>query len=281
MSQGPKLKTVLSLSTQTVAGMVGNRVTMFVLQRMGHRVRAVPTSLNSNHGGYSKTFHEPVDVQTMEGLIGNLEENGWLDETDAVFTGCFLTPEQVQLAERWIKRMQRAKPDLLYFCDPILGDDAPPGYPAESGGVYVGHEVAQAVSETLVPLADFTTPNRFELEYLSGQPVTSLEDALEAASYLAPANVLATSIPCGDDELSVVCISPDGHWCVNHARLDDVPKGTGDVFAASALGALLNGAVPPAALEFATTRTFAFCQQSLGQQELQILAHQNLFDVSV
>lgn len=88
------MKTILSISSQSVAGTVGNSVTSFVLQCLGHRVWPIPTSLNSNHGGHPHALRQPVDEATIEGLIGNLQANGWLAACDAVVTGHFSTSDR-------------------------------------------------------------------------------------------------------------------------------------------------------------------------------------------
>lgn len=277
MSQKTATGTVLSLSSQTVAGMVGNRVAMFVLQRMGHKVRAVPTGLNSNHGGYPVTFHRPVQAEVIDGLLTNLEENGWMGESDAVFTGIFSSLDQVLLTETWIKRMKARNPNLFYFCDPILGDDAPPGTDPESGGIYVPEEIARAVCERLMPLADAASPNRFELEYLVGTSINSRQDAVQGGQGLGVPKLFATSIP-HEKGLANLAITDDEVFEALHPFLDPVPKGTGDVFAAACLGYLLRGLSTRDALKAASHITYELCRLSVGDEELRIIEHQHLFD---
>ena len=118
------MKTVLCISSQTVAGTIASGVNSFILQCMGHRVWTIPTSLNSNHGGHPHALREPVRDETVEGLIANLEANGWLVECDAVLTGrrVRIRHKEGQLhIETLLPESAKIKliggPGKEYFCD--------------------------------------------------------------------------------------------------------------------------------------------------------------------
>lgn len=265
----PMQKTILSISSQTVAGTVGNSVTSFVLQCLGHRVWSIPTSLNSNHGGHPDALRQPVDEATVEGLIGNLEANGWLAACDAVFTGHFSSVGQITIAEAWISRLKARRPDLIYCCDPVIGDD-----PA---GLYVAEEIALAIRDRLLPLADIASPNRFELEYLSGTPCTLHDSTTTAVKRLNVETVLATSIPSGSD-LATLCCTGSEVFSRTTARLSHVPKGTGDLLIALYLGHHLNGLDVSTCLNLAVDATFEICRQSAAArtEELMLVANRRL-----
>lgn len=252
------MKTVLCISSQSVAGIIGGGVSSFILQTMGHRVWMVPTSLNSNHGGHPHALREPVSDETVEGLITNLEANGWLKDCDAVLTGHFSSVGQVQVAQKWISLLKARNRDLIYCCDPVIGDDAPPEGDLESGGIYVAEDIAIAIRDRLLPLADITSPNRFELEYLSGVAVASPSSAAEAATRLTPGTVLATSIPDGGGLATLVCHGSQV-FAQTTPLLPSVPKGTGDAIAALFLGHLLTGHSNAESLEKAVRVIFDIC----------------------
>ena len=69
-------------------------------------------------------------------------------------------------------RVRAHRADAAYFCDPVLGDDPK--------GLYIAEEAARALAAKLVPLADVIFPNRFELAWLSSQPVTDVASAENA-----------------------------------------------------------------------------------------------------
>lgn len=271
------MKTVLCISSQTVAGIIGGGVSSFILQTLGHRVWMVPTSLNSNHGGHPHAMSEPVSDETVEGLIANLEANGWLVECDAVLTGHFSSVGQIAIARKWITLLKARNADLIYCCDPVIGDDAPPGYDPASGGIYVAEEIAEAIRDQLAPLADIISPNRFELEYLTGLACTCLEGAEKAARSLAVETVLATSIPA-DGQLATLFCSPSRIDKKNTPLLNGVPKGTGDALIALYLGHYLNGRSNSTCRELTVRTLYEICLASskAGAEELMLVENRNL-----
>lgn len=279
-------KTVLFISSRTVAGVVGNMPGIFVLQSMGHRVWPIPTCLNSNHGGHPHALRRPVEDEVVEGLISNLESNGWLEACDAVFTGHFSSVGQIEAAARWIARLKARNRNLVYCCDPIIGDDAPPEYDPETGGIYVAAGIAEAIRARLVPLCDIVSPNRFELEYLSGKPCSSPRTAIEAATGLGVQSVLATSIPAdegsGERSLATLSITASGVASSITPHLRDVAKGSGDTLIALYLGHRLSGLEAPRCLERAVQTTFEICRRSseAGAEELMLVECRDLFTSS-
>lgn len=271
------MKTVLCISSQTVAGTIASGVNSFILQCMGHRVWTIPTSLNSNHGGHPHALREPVRDETVEGLIANLEANGWLVECDAVLTGHFSSVGQILVAQKWISLLKARNRDLIYCCDPVMGDDAPPEYDPASGGLYVANEIAIAIRDRLLPLADITSPNRFELEYLSGMACTSPRSAEKAARSLAVKTVLATSIPATGRLATLSC-----HALAMASEitplLNGVPKGTGDAVVALYLGHALNGLDNTKCLKLAVQTLYEICLASVnaGAEDLLLVDNRNL-----
>jgi pyridoxine kinase len=141
------------------------------------------------HGARRHLAH----LEALDGL-------GVLQIVGAVLTGYFASPEQVEAVANILVRMKSAKPELFILVDPVMGDEA---------GLYVPQPVAEAISDQLVPLATCITPNRFELEWLSGNPMSNEADAIAAARRLALPEVLATSVPAGDGHLSTMLITPE------------------------------------------------------------------------
>jgi pyridoxine kinase len=131
----------------------------------------------------------------------------------------------------------------MIVVDPVLGD-AP-------GGLYVSEAVARAVAARLVPLADWITPNLWELAKLSGREITTAADARDAARALGrPA--LVTSTPAGEDEIGVLYVDAETATLFAHPRADAAPKGTGDLVSASFAAGLIEGLAPRAAAARAT-----------------------------
>jgi pyridoxine kinase len=89
-----------------------------------------------------------------------------------------------------------------------------------------------------VPAADIVTPNQFELEFLSGLAVATLDDARAAVSAvqrLGPRVVLVTSLHTDDtpgDAIDLVAAEGDALWRVRTPRLSLSVNGAGDAIAA-------------------------------------------------
>jgi pyridoxine kinase len=132
--------------------------------------------------------------------------------------------------------MRVLDPAIVYICDPIFGDDPT--------GLYIDAAAARAVLELLVPSADILTPNRFELSWLSGVEVASVDQAVRAARSLARPKIAATSIPAGASKLANVLVGGESIVVVEVDKLPDVPHGTGDLFAGFFVAGLLTGAAP-------------------------------------
>jgi pyridoxine kinase len=95
------------------------------------------------------------------------------------------------------------------------------------------------------------TPNRFELEWLTGKRVSNLAEAGAAAAMLrrqGPGIVLVTSLDLAPGRVAVVAAGPDGAWAVETPVLPIEATGCGDAVAALFLGWLLKGKPLPEAL---------------------------------
>jgi pyridoxine kinase len=174
--------------------------------------------------------------------------------------------------------LRATRPDALYLCDPVIGDDGP--------GVFVDAGIPELIRDRLVPVADVVTPNRFELAFLSGRPVASLDDARHAARALlvqGPALVVVTGLAL-DDGLCVLAEGREGAWQVTTPNLASRAGGhlggTGDAFCALFLGHFLRAGVAGTALERAVSAMFALVERTLagGADELCLVAAQDGFD---
>ena len=149
---------------------------------------------------------------------------------------------------QWLPQWQAAglldavaasNPRALVLVDPILGD--------EGRGLYVPETVADALPRTLVLRAGLLAPNAWELERLSGMPVTEPASALAAARSLGRP-VLVSSVPDGAD-IGVLWTDGAEAWLASHTHLPRAPRGTGDLRAAVFGAGLALGGSPPEVLE--------------------------------
>jgi pyridoxine kinase len=112
-------------------------------------------------------------------------------------------------------------------------------------GLYVPQAVAEAVRDRLMPKATHIKPNLFELAFLSGQPVEtmdfeSLDDVVQAARSLSVPVVLASSVPISGNRLANVLVTrEEAGFCAVPIEAE-VPHGTGDLLMALFVAQTLN-----------------------------------------
>ena len=112
-----------------------------------------------------------------------------------------------------------------------------------------------------MPLADFASPNPFEIAWLTGRPIRALEDLPRAAEALrmAPgAHLIATGCVLADTQpgmLESVVLGPGTLSRHPTPQLPLAMAGTGDLFAALVLAGLARGRDLTWAVEFAQAQT--------------------------
>jgi pyridoxine kinase len=224
---------ILSIQSHVVYGHVGHQASTFPLQRLGHEVWSLPTVLYSNHLAKASFAGRKLEPQVLEELIGGLRKLDLLGRLDAVLTGYLGDAPTVPVAIGAWEAARATKPDVLFACDPVMGDD---------GALYVSKALAEAILLELVPRADILFPNIFELQHLSGLPVGGLKDVRPAMEALRKktrgALIVATGIP---DETHLISLALDdsGLWQAKAKRHDMGASGNGDCFAALFLGRYL------------------------------------------
>ncbi|MGF7160719.1 pyridoxine kinase [Rhodoligotrophos appendicifer] len=253
---------ILAISSQVVRGHVGNSAVAPALQALGHEVYAVPTVLLSNHPEHGATSGIKIEAATIDAMLERLHGFGWLHGIGAVMTGYFRGVDQVEVALRHILRLREELPGLLVMTDPILGDDP--------HGIYVPEPVAEAIRETLLPLAHIITPNRFELAWLAGHPVESLQDARHAASMLKVPTIIVTSVPAPGGNLANLLFHEGAMVSAEVVRRQKVPQGTGDLLAGLTLGHHLRGNDMAASLSLAVSGVDTVLACSENRNELAL-----------
>ncbi len=284
---------VLSIQSAVAYGHVGNSAAVLPLQRLGFDVFPVPTVLLAHHPGQGRGWRghkvEPARIgEILSGLAASgsapttaggagSQGRGAFARCAAVLSGYLGDAAVGELVLEALAAVRSARPDALYLCDPVIGDDA--------SGVFVSAGIPEVMRERLLPAADILTPNRFELAQLSGRPVESLADAQAAAAAIramGPGIVVATGLTLPDrpDQLAVLADTADASWLVTTPRLPVALGGTGDAFSALFLGHYLAaGHEIRAALERAVGAMFALVEltHAAGADELCLVAAQDEF----
>jgi len=203
---------------------------MTVLNAASIRAQLVPTVVLGRHPGLGAPGGGGVDAEVLVSVLEGMRANDRFAQADAIFTGYFQSAAQVKAVVKAIGEAREINPGLKVMVDPILGD----GTGDTEGRLYIEEATALAIRDLLLPLADVITPNRFELSWLSGRPVRTEAEAVQAARALG-VTCLLTSAPGDPDRVGVMVIEAKDAFIATALRLAEVPNGTGDVFAAAAL----------------------------------------------
>jgi pyridoxine kinase len=230
----------LILSSFVAASRIGGAAQQYVLAAHHIDPVLVPTVMlgrSPAKGAHGQATAPNIFAQ----MLADVEADALFGLVDLVITGHFSSPEQVEIAADALARIKAAaeKPPIVVV-DPILGDTPK--------GLYVTPQVAEAVAGRLVPLADWITPNLWELGQLAGGEVADVRAAVAAVRRLGR-RALVTSAPAGPGEVGLLFVEPDAATLFAHPRLAHAPSGTGDLVTASFGAGLVEGLAPLAAAE--------------------------------
>ena len=245
---------------------------MFPLQRLGCETWSLNTVAFSNHTGHERWRGDTVPASDIAALFEGISELGVLARCDAVLSGYLGEAETGPVLLDIVARVKAANRRALDCCDPGMGD--------VGLGYYVRAGLPEFFRDRALALADIVTPNRFELEWLSGRPVRNLADAREAAAALrqsGPAIVLATSLDADADRVAALAAGPDGVWAAETPRLAIEATGCGDAVAALFLAWLLKGKPVPDALATTIAAIYGVIEATMlsGGGELALVAAQD------
>ena len=230
----------LILSSFVAASRIGGAAQQYVLA--AHKIDPVlaPTVMFGRtpaRGGRG----EVTSPDVFRRMLGDIEADALFGMVDLIITGHFSDPEQIEIAAGVIERVRTTErsqawgPRPLVLVDPVLGD-AP-------GGLYVKRDVAEAVVARLVPLADWITPNLWELAFLTGCKIDTAAEARDAVRALGkPA--LVTSVPAREGEIGLLYVDKEEAVLFAHPRRATAPNGTGDLVTASFGAGLVEGKDP-------------------------------------
>jgi len=268
----PDMPTVLSVQSWVACGNVGNTAALFPLQRLGCETWSLNTVAFSNHTGYQRWRGDTVPASAIATLFEGIAELGVLPRCDAVLSGYLGEAETGAVLLDIVARVKEANPRALYCCDPVMGD--------VGLGYYVRAGIPEFFRDRALALADVVTPNRFELEWLTGGPVRNLAEAGSAVAALrqrGPGIVLATSLQTVGDHIAAVAAGPDGVWTVETPRLPIEATGCGDAVAALFLAWLLKGKPVPEALAATISAIYGVIEATMrsGTGELALVAAQD------
>lgn len=270
-----RTQTTLVVSSEVGRGAIGARASAFALERLGHTVWLAPTVWMPWHPGHGASTRIVPDPAAFAAALAEIAESPKAGEIDAVLTGYFAEPGQIEAVAGLVERLRRARPGLRLIVDPVLGDGDADG----RGRLYVPETLALTLRDRLLPLADVATPNRFELSWLAERPVSTTAEAIAAARALPVPVTVVTSAPAMmTRSIGTLAVTAEAATQFEHPVIEPAPHGTGDLFAGLLAARLGAGAATEAAVGRAVASVFEVVARSVraGADELRLAAEQDV-----
>ena len=225
-------KRILTIQDISCVGQCSMTVAMPILSACGHETCILPTALLSTHtGGFGKpaVFHLDSAMNTVW--------RHWKDQSitfDAILTGYLGSVSAVETAMEIITEM--LTPGGVAIVDPAMADH---------GKLYSGlsEEYAKAMAK-LCRRADILLPNITEAAMLSGSSYREdltegyVAEVLDALGHKC---VVLTGVGFRPEETGSMVREGTRQVHLPHPKVGKSYHGTGDMFAASFTGALMQG----------------------------------------
>lgn len=230
------MKKILTIQDISCYGQCSLTVALPIISAMGIETCILPSAVLSTHTGGFKNF----TFRDLTEDLPSIKEH-WKSENitfDGIYTGYIGSTKQIQYIKDIIKDFKSDK--QIVVVDPAMADH---------GKLYYGFD-DKFVGEMkkLCGMADYLVPNITEACFLTDTPYfenytkTDIENLLIKLSNLGPNNVLLTGISFEDNLLGAAMYNKEKNE-FNYYFNERIPllfHGTGDIFASSFFGALVN-----------------------------------------
>ncbi len=244
------MKRIVTVQDISCVGKCSLTVALPIISAMGVECAVIPTAVLSTHTMFSGfTFRDLTDDVTPITEHWKKENFGF----DAIYTGYLGSFEQLRLVSKLIDDFP-----ATVVIDPVMADN---------GKLYTGFTVEFAKEMArLCGKADVIVPNMTEASFMlgidyvgSGYSEDYVKEVLKGLCGLGAKYAVLTGVDYGDGRLGVACMeSATGKtFTYFRDRIDRSYHGTGDIYASSLVGALMNGMSLEDSLKVATDYTVA------------------------
>ncbi|XP_030753615.1 pyridoxal kinase [Sitophilus oryzae] len=221
---------VLSIQSHVVSGYVGNKSAVFPMQLLGFDVDFINSVQFSNHTGYKFVKGQVLTEKELAELVTGLTENN-IDSYSHLITGYIGSPSFLKEIANVYSKLKDKNPNIIYVCDPVLGDN---------GKLYVPQELIPLYQNLIVPIATVLTPNLFEIEILTNIKIENINDIWKAIDFLHEKGcetvcVSSAEFSTNENTLCVFGSSRKGNPVKVQIEIEKIPAsftGTGDLFSA-------------------------------------------------
>ncbi len=243
------MKRIVSIQDISALGKCSLTVALPVISAMGVECVVMPTAILSVHTQFpSFTFHDLTDE--MEPIADNWKANGIT--FDACYSGYLGSYRQIDIVSKFFKDF---KGEGLVIVDPAMADN---------GVLYKGFtpDFAKKMA-SLCQDADLIVPNITEACYMLDMPYKEtydeayIKEMLLRLSDLGAKNAAITGVSFEKDRLGVMSYERESGKFDSYftARQPKNFHGTGDIYTAAAVGAVVSGMSIPDSLKLACDYT--------------------------
>ncbi len=246
------MKRIVTVQDISCVGKCSLTVALPIISAMGIETAVLPTAVLSTHTAFEKgfTFRDLTEDITAICDHWKRENIGF----DAIYTGYLGSFRQLDLMSQFIDDFKAE--DTLVFVDPVMGDH---------GKLYSGFtpEFAKAIAR-LCGKADIIVPNMTEAAFMLGVPYVSegydrnyVQDILRKLTSLGAQCAVLTGISFEVGKIGVMAYDSANDRFLEYYNdlIGASYHGTGDVFAGTCVGALMNGKDLDTALQIAADYT--------------------------
>jgi len=245
------MKRIVSIQDISCVGKCSLTVALPVISAMGIETSILPSAVLSTHTMFSGfTFRDLTG--DIPAIVDHWKKEKF--EFDAIYTGYLGSFEQLELVDNFFMDFKRE--NNLIFVDPVMADN---------GKLYPGfsEEFARAMGK-LCRQADVVVPNLTEAAFMLGEPCRLqdydeeyIKNTLKKLVDLGAKCAVLTGVSFEKGKVGLMGYDSvkDEFFSYFHKRLDVSFHGTGDVFASTAVGALVRGKTLAEALQIAADFT--------------------------
>lgn len=249
-SGGLSMKRIVTIQDISCVGKCSLTVALPIISAMGVETSIIPTAVLSTHTMFNNF--------TCKDLTDEIEPitKHWKEENigfDAIYTGYLGSFEQIDIIANLFDEFKT--PDNIILVDPVMADN---------GKLYPAFDEAFAKKmATLCAKADIIVPNITEASFMTGIEYKEVYDEAYIKEMLGKLSELGAKISVltgvsfkeGTTGVMGYDKENDEYFYYANEKLNASYHGTGDIFASTCVGALMNGLDWKEALKIAADYT--------------------------
>lgn len=257
------MKRVLSIQDLSCIGKCSLTVALPIISAMGVETAIIPTAVLSTHTMFNDfTFRDLTD--DMDEI-----KKHWVKERfdfDAIYTGYLGSKEQIQIVTDYFDTFKDKQNYIIV--DPAMADN---------GKLYTGFTPDFALEMAkLCSKADIILPNISEACFMLGKEYigedaapSQIKELLMGLTSLGSKIVVITGVKFGENDFGFMGYNTktEGFFQYSTEEIPMKSHGTGDVFASTFTGALMNGYTVYNALKIAADYTCACIKNSYNDPD--------------